>query len=163
MIVPTAILWFFLYKTHPMQPWWYDTLATFPLGMLFSEVKPTVNTWMRRPVVWWPTFIGVVLAYLTLHHLIGVDRWGVVNCIFCILVILLTMKVQVGNPALNWLGVNAFAIYMLQHLPMNILSSAGANQNLLIFIPCSVIATILLAEGFTRITALLDRKLFYRG
>ena len=163
MLIPTAMLWLLLYKTHPQQTFWYDTLATFPLGMLFSQIKPSMDRWMKNKGIWWTSIISITIAYLGFHHLFGVDKWGIVNCFFCMLIILLSMKIQIGNPILNWLGANAFAIYMLQRLPMNIMSLAGLNQNLLLFIPGSLILTLLLAEGFTRMTGVIEHKLFNRG
>ena len=161
ILIPTVLLWVFLSFTHPEDKWWYDTLATFPLGMLYSQLKPGIDRYLRKPYIWWMTFFGLTAAYFLAHHFLGIDKWGLVNCLFCLIVVLSTMKVHFGNPVLRWLGLNAFAIYILQRLPMNILSGFGLNQKIAIFVPSAIIITFLLAEGFTRTTRLINRKLFY--
>ena len=162
VLIPTAILWVILFFTHMGQHWWYDTLLTFPLGMLFAEVKPRVDQTLRKPLFWWISFIGLAVAYVGMHHLIGTDKWGIVSCLFCLLVVVGSMKVRIGNPVLKWLGVNAFAIYILQRLPMNILSGFGVNSHVAVFVPLVMTLTFLLAWGFTMTTDRIDGKLFQR-
>ena len=163
VLLPTILLWIALYFTRPGEPRWYNTLLTFPLGMLYSQLKPGIDKAMRKPLVWVLSFIGLAVAYVGIHHLTGVDNWGIVSSLFCLLVVVFSMKVQIGNPVLHWLGVNAFAIYILQRLPMNILSHLGVNREIAVFVPVVIILTLLLAEGFTRTTGLFDKKLFARG
>ena len=162
-VLPVVLLWVFLYFTHSGQQWWYDTLAAFPLGMLFSQVKPAIDRHLRKPGIWWAVFIGLALAYPLAHYWLHVDKWGVVNCLFCLLAITLSMKVRFDNPALQWLGVNAFAIYILQRLPMNILAFAGVNKHVLLFSICSFALLLPLAWGFTWMNGRIDQKLFSRG
>ena len=163
VLIPTVILWIILYFIHMGQYWWYDTLLTFPLGMLFAEVKSHVDQALRKPLFWWLSFLGLAVTYIGTHHLIGVDQWGIVNCIFCLLIVVGSMKVQIGNPVLKWLGINAFAIYILQRLPMNILSGFGLNGYVAVFVPLAIALSFLLAWGFTMTTDRIDRKLFQRS
>ena len=162
VLLPSILLWMVLYFTHTGKYWWYNTLLTFPLGMLYSQLKPDIDKAMRKPLLWAASFVGLALAYVGTHHLLGTDKFGIVSCLFCLLVVVFSMKVQVGNPVLRWLGVNAFAIYILQRLPMNVLSHLGVNRQIAVFVPVAIILTLLLAEGFTRATGILDRKLFQR-
>ena len=43
--------------------------------------------------------------------------------VFCLLVVMLTMKLKVNNAVLIWSGKNLFPLYIYQRIPMIILSS----------------------------------------
>ena len=163
VLLPTAALWGLLFLTHEGRHWWYDTLLTFPLGMLYSELKPRIDQTLRKPYAWWLSFVTLAALYVGVHHLIGVDKWGLVSCLFCLVIVVGSMKVQIGNPILKWLGINAFAIYILQRLPMNILSDLGVHRQLAVYVPLVFLLTFLLAWGFTLTTRAIDCKLFQRG
>ena len=156
----SIILWVVLFFTRRDMPWWYDTLITFPLGMLFSVCKPKLDCFMERPFIWISTLVGLIVLYAGLHHLIGVDKWGLVSSIFCLLLLVLSMKVKIGNPVLAWLGKNAFGIYILQRLPMLVLSHFGIEGKPVLFVCLTVVITLLAAEGFSLITGMIDRKFF---
>ncbi len=160
VLLPTALLWILLFWSHKGDHWWYDTLITFPLGMLYAQLKPRIDQALHRPATWWATLVGLTLVYVIMHHLIGVDKWGIVSCLFCLMIVVGTMKVQIGNPVLKWVGIHAFAIYILQRLPMNLLSDWGISPQTAVFVPCAIIATFLLAAGFTWATDHIDKKLF---
>jgi peptidoglycan/LPS O-acetylase OafA/YrhL len=128
--------------------------------MLYAQLKPRIDQALHRPATWWATLVGLTLVYVIMHHLIGVDKWGIVSCLFCLMIVVGTMKVQIGNPVLKWVGIHAFAIYILQRLPMNLLSDWGISPQTAVFVPCAIIATFLLAAGFTWATDHIDKKLF---
>ena len=162
-LIPAVLLWIILYLTHPDKPWWYDTILAFPLGILFSETKPKIDKLLHKPVFWTAVFILLFCAYPGMHYLIGVDPWGIVSCLFCLLIVVLTMKVHIGNPVLQWLGKNVFPLYILQRLPMLVLAHFGLNQNIALFMVLSLIFTLLLAWGFSACMNIIDKKLFARG
>ena len=160
MFLLAGILWTALFFGRHASPWWYNTLITFPLGILFSDVKPKLDPFLRRQVIWFSAFLALAILYLGLHHLIGDDRWGLVSSLFCLLIILASMKVRIDNPILTWLGLNAFAIYILQRLPMIVLSHFGLERFPLYFTILIFAITLLTAGGFTKLTGMIDRKLF---
>lgn len=83
-----------------------------------------------------------------------------VSSIFAMLVLLLTMKIKLDNPALRWLGVNAFAIYILQRLAMILGQHFGWNKNAVLFACFVIPATLLISAIYTAGTNRLNRKLF---
>lgn len=162
-LIPAALLWIVLYYTHPGKPWWYDTILAFPLGVLISENKAVIDKVLHRPVIWVIALLVLAGAYLGLHRLLKVDQWGIVSCLFCLVIMVFSVKVQISNPVLQWLGKNVFAIYILQRLPMLTLSHFGLDKNIPVFMILSLIITLLLAWGFGACMKVLDKKMFARG
>lgn len=68
---------------------------------------------------------------------------------------------QSWESCIDILGRNAFAIYILQRLPMLLLANYGLNLRPAFFIPLSILIIIPLAEAFTRLTDRIDRQLFH--
>jgi hypothetical protein len=157
----SALLWLILHFVAHKESWWIDTIAAFPLGMLFGASKDSIDTWLAKYQRLWFVIMACVSAiFIIWHHLHGVDIYGICSCLFCLIVILASMKIKIGNPALNWLGKNAFSIYILQRLPMLVLSHFGINLQPGIFIPVSIVVSLLLAWGFTSLTTWIDQKVF---
>ena len=157
----SAILWLVLRFVAHKENWWVDTIAAFPLGMLLGAGKDNIDAFLAKYQGVWFAILACVSAFFIIwHHLHGVDVYGISSCLFCLIVVLASMKIRMGNPALKWLGKNAFYIYILQRLPMLVLSYFGINHHPGIFIPVSIVVTLLLAWGFTSLTTRIDQKVF---
>lgn len=157
----SAILWLVLRFVAHKENWWVDTIAAFPLGMLLGAGKDNIDAFLAKYQGVWFAILACVSAFFIIwHHLHGVDVYGISSCLFCLIVVLASMKIRMGNPALKWLGKNAFSIYILQRLPMLVLSYFGINHHPGIFIPVSIVVTLLLAWGFTSLTTRIDQKVF---
>lgn len=77
-----------------------------------------------------------------------------------LIVVLVSMKIKVGNPALSMLGRHVFSVYILQHIPMTVFKRLGLiNDNLNYFILCFAV-TLLMAVAFDAVMKKLDAKLF---
>ena len=103
---------------------WYDTLLCYPVGMGFSLFKERFSDFARRNYL--PVLVLVLAVFLFFHF----QRWipalrGLTyngkSIAFCLLVVLVTMKVKVGNRFLYWAGAGVFPIYIYQRLPMRAL------------------------------------------
>lgn len=161
--VLSIFLWVALRFIAHKDNWWVDTIAAFPLGMSFRALQDYLEKRFRfyQTGHWFVSFIFVLLLFIGWHHVKGIDVFGISSCLFCLVITLVAMKVRIGNTVLAWLGQNAFAIYILQRLPMIILSYYGVNQSPAIFILASIIITFLLAGVFTILTNRLDRQIFH--
>lgn len=158
----TTLLWIFLHKVGK-DSWWIDTLAAFPLGMLFSRFKDPMFRLLSKKGGAYLLTILCLLAFSVSYKVLGVDVYGCTTCCFCGLVVMLSSWIRIGNPILNWAGRNAFTIYILQRLPMIVFTTMGINAKPWLFITLSFIATFVLAEFFSRIFTKLDRKIFDAG
>lgn len=65
------------------------------------------------------------------------------SLLFTLVVVLVTMKVKIGNPILAFLGKHLFRIYILQRIPFMVLKDAGLNTYL--FFALSLITTMMIA------------------
>ena len=159
----SGTLWVLLRFVAHKDNWWIDTLAAFPLGMVFRFLQERIEAHLRFELTHrWLIYTAVLVAiYLGWHHLKGVDNFGICSCLFCLVLTLITMKTRIGNPILSWLGKRAFAIYILQRLPMIILSRYDLYQIPALYIPVVILTTLLLAEGFTHFTDQLDSRLLH--
>lgn len=163
VIILSGTLWVLLHCVAHKDNWWVDTIAAFPLGMAFSAIQERMEARFQfdKFFPWAFSFILMFALYIGWHHIKGVDVYGICGCLFCVVITIVTMKIRIGNPILTWLGKHAFAIYILQRLPMIILSYYGINQTPALFITIAIFTTLLLAEGFTRFTNRLDLLLFH--
>lgn len=155
IILLSFTLWLFLRIVAHKESWWYDTIAAFPLGMLYYAHQDKIDKLFLLDGKTWRWALALCLvsgAYVVWHHLMGVDVFGICSCIFCLLITVFTMRIKIGNPILNWLGKHAFAIYILQRLPMLLMAHYGVHLHPGVFIPAAIILTFLLAEGFNRLT-----------
>lgn len=155
-----AVLWIAVRLWAGKGTWWVDTMATFPLGMLFSDQKSAFFSLMRHRFAPYILTAVVLILYFAAHKLVGVDVYGVVTCLFCCLVVLLSSWIRIGNPILDWAGQNAFTIYIIQRLPMLVFSFYGLNASPALFILAVLPVTFLMAESLTRLYAKIDMKLF---
>lgn len=127
---------------------WYDTLLCYPVGMGFSLFKERFSTFARRYYL--PSLVLVLAVFLFFHF----QRWipalrgltyNAKSIAFCLLVVLVTMKVKVGNRFLYWAGASVFPIYIYQRLPMRALrhwaGDAWVAANPYVFILLCVVIT----------------------
>lgn len=163
IFVLSAVFLIVMYKMKPGLTWWYDTILSFPIGMLWSVYKEKFEFILsnRRGFIYSSVLIGSVfiLCYL-LGRYYKVVFLFIASPLFGLLVIILTTRIKIGNTMLNWLGINAFSIYILQRLSMIVASEFGLNNMPVLFIAVVIPATLLIAAFFTAFTSRLDKKLF---
>ena len=77
-----------------------------------------------------------------------------------LIVVLASMKIKIGNPALSTSLKHVFSVYILQRIPMTIFKRLGlVNNNLNYFIFCFA-ATLLMAIVFDALMKKLDAEVF---
>lgn len=152
----SVILWIFL-RLYSAGFWWYDTLMTFSAGMWFSYYYNQINRLLSNRV--WSNIIIVVISVIfAIHyHYHWVDVYGITACIFVYLIAAISTKVHIGNTILTWLGTNAFSIYILQRLPMNILRYFNVTDNYVLFTVLSIPMVLIMAHIYTLLLNKLDK------
>lgn len=144
--------------------WWFDTVLLYPIGMWYSFGKVRIESFLRgKAYRFWLVFSAVFAAMVVLHLLranyLCYELWLITLALF---IVLLTMKVKIGNPVLHFFGKHLFEIYILMRIPMLILLHWGIT-NIYAFVLSSFAVTVLLAAGFQKILDLLDALLFDRA
>ena len=143
--------------------WWFDTVLLYPIGMWYSFGKARMESFLRgKAYRFWLVFSAVFAAMVVFHLLCAnylcYELWLITLALF---IVLLTMKVKIGNPVLHFFGKHLFEIYILMRIPMLILLHWGIT-NTYVFVLSSFAVTVLLAVGFQKMLALLDARLFDR-
>ena len=105
------------------QSYWYDTILCFPAGMLFSSYKEKIEPFISKNyylflIVLLLSFILLKNTNLYLHGFVK----NIEAVVFSMIIVLMTMKIKIDSPALNWCGKNLFPFYIYQRIPMIILA-----------------------------------------
>lgn len=157
--VMSIIFWYVL-RFSGKGSWWYDTILSFPLGMCFSIYKSRFDALMKRNAISWLLVVCSVVVTGIWHNMIGNDHLGICACLFSLSIILIMTKVDINNKVLQWLGNHAFAIYIMQRLPMNVIEHFGWNANPYSFAIVSITSVIIIAFFYSRLLMLVDKRFF---
>ena len=145
--------------------WWYNTAVLYAFGMLWSLFRPQIERLTAKNDVTWFLSVGVLLVpyYLCYArrdtHLAWYYLWGI---LFMALLVLVTMKVRIGNSVLSWFGSHVFSIYILQRIPMLVFRKLGLTDHRYSFITLSFCATLVLAVLFDAALEKLDKTIWGR-
>lgn len=135
---------------------WYNTVTCFPVGMLYALLQEKIDRWNTK---FWHWLVSVVLLSVAYLSLILWGNYYLRAPVFAILVFVVSMRISINNPILQWIGKHTFSIYILQRIPMIILTYLGINQyEYLMAFGCLAI-TLLMAWGFDLITNRIDKRL----
>lgn len=144
----------------------YDTIILFPAGMIFSLLREKLDALLTRHEAIYYTVFGLAVVaagyfYLNRHN--GIEYYSVWGMLFMGVILLATMKIQIGNGILEFFGSHVFSIYILQRLPMIFLTKIGlAASHKYVFVVLSLFATIAMAVIFDLAMDKLDKILFTR-
>lgn len=152
----------FVIAMHEVKDlWWYDTIMCYPVGMLFYVIKPYFDEIIKKnKVYYWVSLIALVGA-LGVCIMLSSNMFVlfVKHIVFAMVVVVATMKFSINNKILNFLGTHLFSIYILERIPMNILSEFGLTNKYL-FVALSFVATIPICIAFDFAMKRLDAVLF---
>lgn len=144
--------------------WCYDTIILFPVGMIFSLVKEPLEKLITKHDCIYFTAFGLAFLAYTFFYLKrddGIEFYSMWGILFMALVVLATMKVKISNGILDFFGSHVFSVYILQRIPMIILSKLGlATSHKYIFVALCFVCTVTMAVLFDFFTDKLDKVLF---
>ena len=138
-------------------------MVVFPLGMWYRYLQPKIDALLQRSgFVYSLAVCGTLLVFGFSGKYLkrGVEFYSLWACAFAGLLVLLTMKIKPGNSVLTFLGSHVFSIYILQRIPMMVLSRLGFAAKPLQFLALSFACTVVIALLFDKITGKLDPYLF---
>lgn len=154
-VVMLCVVYALLFQCKPVH--WYNTMIAYPLGMAVCLGKKQLDDFGKTIWYWLALGVGFIcLAMTYIHH---EDPYSFVfsfrSLVYASVMVLLLMKVKVGNPALNWLGKNLFPLYIFHRLPMILLAhfdpwgiTAGCP---VLFVALSFVLTLLLVPLVNKI------------
>lgn len=144
---------------------YYNTIMCVPAGMLFSLIKPYFDKIVMKNDIFWAFGTAIVFAVYYYFHAnkgdsyIHHNAFGVMSVV---LIMMLLMKVKVGNKILDFFGDHIFSIFILQRIPMIFLERFGFTDHKYAFIVVSFIATVCIALIFDWAMSQTDKLIYNR-
>lgn len=161
--VLTVIFVFWEIRTG-LPSWWYDTAFLMPAGCWFALLQKPIETVMMKN----DYLYALVCSLLLLVYAVsfqrrlsgGIEYYTIWAVAFTLTVICFTMKVSFHSQIFAWFGRHVFSVYILQRIPMIILSKSGmAHRDKYMFMVLCIMFTILLAMVFDYFMSKLDKKI----
>lgn len=148
-----AICYLMLFwKSFTYVRWYYiSTIMCYPAGMWVSLYEEEVFSQIRKhPVI---TILGLTIIFvvtaLRRGNMVIMNMHSVA---FGLMLVWFMRFVRLENKVIHFLGKYSFGIYILQRLPMMILSRTPIVTKYYLFVPLCLGITILLAVVFDRAT-----------
>lgn len=154
----------------------YNTVICFPLGMIFSLVKPYFDKiLMKNDLIWFTGFTASVglfaffsrnrlgLVDLDNHRLDIIEDFVSYELFITFALVMLAiamMKINIKSSILDWFGEHIFSFFILQRIPMLIVREFGLARNSYIFIILSFFGTVVMCMFYDEAMARLDKIVF---
>ncbi len=161
--------------------WWYNTTLLFPIGVLFAEHRDNLVYYMKRfYVILLPVILALFVIFykFTKHALMTYSYWSergldkgyddkfrclIVQCpmviFFVFLVLMLGLKLKIGNKALAFLGSISLELYLIHNLFFSVFSVVkGTGAFYFSVLVASLPAATLLHKVHTLILCLIYKK-----
>ncbi len=147
------------------QPsWFYNTVILFALGgwyALFQDKMERIV--MKNDMVYLLLTTGMTFLYWLsfTYRKKGIEFYSLWAVVFTMLLVMATMKIQINSTVFEWMGQHVFSIYILQRIPMTILSVTGfVNGSPYAFVVLAFISTLGLGICFDSAMKKIDITLF---
>lgn len=131
----------------------YNTVLCYILGMWYGFFKTNIDRILKKKSV----YIGVtgLSIVMFIFTYINKDANLVFNqlmyLLFVLCIVLVTMKVVIGNCVLSWCGIHLMPLFILQRMPMLIFREYNLFTNRpYIFFCLSLLITVILAWIFDK-------------
>lgn len=141
----------------------YNTLMCYPLGLSFSYYKDKIDKVLHNNKNYLLTLPIILISFIVIkeNEYINTIWYSMTSVLFVLSLVLINMKVNLNSKLLKWFGDNLFWIYILQRIPMLILSKTGyAMDHTYRFALISFVCTILMTIVFKKLFEKIDKKLF---
>ena len=133
---------------------WYDTILAYPAGYYHACYRNQIEKWLKEYYVF--AFVVLLAVFVYLHDIFPYSYRGlpenITGITFALIVVMITMKVRIGNKWLQWCGINLFPLYIYQRLPMIALQAILGNDFLsnypVIYLVTCLLITCLVAEYY---------------
>lgn len=141
----------------------YNTVLCFPLGMLFSAIKPYLDKiFMKNDLIWFTGFSACIalFAYFSQNRNQNFLFYVLFTFFALAIIVLFMMKVNIKHSVLDWFSQHIFSFFILQRIPMILLKSFGYNKDGYFFVIVSFFGTVFLSVIFDAFTNRLDSIIF---
>lgn len=155
-------LWYHL--SYPDYWWWYDTVFCFAAGMAYSLCREKIEKLLSKEIWYWIALCSILIMWWFLfQRRSSIAVYEVLAVVTCLMIVLISMKIHVGNRLLLWFGRQVFTVYILQRIPLNILGGTALANRPYLFFLVTFAATIGLAAAFDKLLKKFDKTVLKIG
>ncbi len=156
-------LFFILFLSKYKPAYCYTTLLCYPFGMTYSYYKDKIEKTLFNNKKY---ILACIISFFAFYvfRLFRTNGWFYFECMsimFCILVVLFTMKANINNCFLKWCGDNLFWFYILQRIPMLVLKSIGYNNHAYRFAFLCFVISIIITFIYSKIMKFVNEKIIF--
>ena len=147
-----SIVAFSILLSYLKPNYWYNTLWAYALGITFSFYRKEIESILQKN--WKSSMFIISILFLLLFSIKNGYRgipYNMLSICFALLVVILSMKVSIGNKALYWIGANLFPFYIYQRLPMIFISKKYPElliYNPLVFMFLCLLISLLITYAY---------------
>ena len=157
-VLTVGLIFIFYFAGQPEYA--FNTLPLFPLGMWYAYYKDKIDKLIMKS----NTSYLITLFIAVIAFALGYRYWFfniyLYGAAFMLIMLLITMKLKIGNSILNILGKHVFSIYILQRIPMRIFYAMGFQKKSIVFFALTFVSTLIIAFMFDKVMAKIDAVLF---
>ena len=125
------------------EDYWYNTIPAYVVGMWYCVYRNKINIFLQK---YYYTILFVLLILCTGLSIISYNgsclAYMANSIVFCLLLLTVTFKLEIGNKILSTLGNYVFEVYILQRLVYVSVGQLNLNTHLYFLISCLIIAVI---------------------
>lgn len=129
---------------------WYDTVIVFPLGVWFALLKPTfdkITSSKKGYIALSASFLTAFAVTWYLAKTVGFFL-HLRSLFFALLLVTVTRRFSPRNKILSFFGRHVFSFFILQRIPMLLISHFFPDINRYVFVALSLILTCALGILF---------------
>ena len=140
----------------------YNTMLCYTLGFNYAFYHEKVEEKIFNNKIYWLVMPVILIFHLAFNRFQYDNSimYAINSLLFSALIILISMKIDVSNKVLNWLGEHVFWIYILQRLPMIVLSNLGYQNHSYRFALIAFVTTMIIAAIYKFIFDRVNKKIF---
>lgn len=157
-----ALLYFF----RKTEPWWYNTIVCYPLGMLYSYFKdPIENHILKKRWILWPVAVSSTAVFVACYmyaDCFATVMFQVRVLSFLVLLVVWTRLFPAPNAIFKWFGNYVFEIYILQRIPMIAYAQLGMDRSVYVYFVLCAATTLLLGIVFKYVVNYMDSKVLMK-
>ncbi len=149
----------YIILVNTKKSYWYNTMLAFPAGLFYSHYKVEIEHFIQKR--YWMVLITCIATFICAYFLrLDFSTYGIkdniVSVLFALTIVIISMKVNVGNKALIWVGLKLFPIYIYQRLPMIALKEFDngqfVSQHPYLYICICFLITLIIAYAFRSVS-----------
>lgn len=146
--------------------YWSSTYLCYIAGVWYSYFKEKIDTILTNNILlYYISVVSIICSYIFFFK-IRYQRlmmFNLVAILFCLLFVVLSMKISFKSKILIWFGKHLFWIYILQRIPMIFLQYFNITNYPYIFLIISFVLTLIMAYYINILTIHLKKKIWNRG